>query len=80
MELYNIKIICLQETRRAKSDHIITAAGFLLILSGHNDDGADFAGVGFLIAPFLRPSIYGFCQHSNRIAYIEIRIPGGKWQ
>ena len=73
-----ISILCLQETHRAKSDNFITDAGFWLILSGRSDDEREFAGVGFLIHPRVKRSIFIFRQVSNRLANIKIRIPGGK--
>ena len=76
---YNIHILCLQETRKPLSDYSITEKGFILILSGKsNTEEREYAGVGFLIAPSIRSTIIGFCQHSNRIACLKIRVPGGK--
>ena len=79
MKLYGIHILCLQETRKPLSDFIETEEGFILILSGRVDvQEKEYAGVGFLVAPELRRSIYGFCQLSSRLACLKIRIPKGK--
>ena len=74
----NIKVLCLQETRVAKSEYRVTEEGFLLIQSGRRDDERESAGVGFLVAPDVRRSVIGFCQMSRRIAYVKLRVKGGK--
>ena len=78
MDQYNIHIICMQEVRRPLSDYFFTDTGFLVITSGGNGETTEYAGVGFLIHPTLRRSICKFCQHSNRIACLKVRITGGK--
>ena len=79
MEIYDIHILCLQETHKPLSNYIVTEKDFLLILSGRADTKErEFAGVGFLIAPTIRRSVYGFCQLSSRLACVKIRIPGGQ--
>ena len=74
----NIKVLCLQETHVAKSEYRVTEEGFLLIQSGRRDDERESAGVGFLVAPDVRRSVIGFCQMSRRIAYVKLRVKGGK--
>ena len=74
----NIKVLCLQETHVAKSEYRVTEEGFLLIQSGRQDDERESAGVGFLVAPDVRRSVIGFCQMSRRIAYVKLRVKGGK--
>ena len=78
MDYYGISILCLQEVRKSLSDYRITDEGFLFISSGGNGDGSEFAGVGFLIHPSIRASIINFCQYSNRIASLKLRVQGGK--
>ena len=78
MEDRGIDILCMQETHVGKSEYIVDESGYLLIHSGREDEEREYAGVGFLVAPRLRRSIVGFCQLSSRIAYIKIRVRGGK--
>ncbi len=74
----DIHIPCLQETYKALSEYYVTEEGYLMILSGRSDNNREHAGVGFLISPACRASIYGFCQASNRFVAIKIRASGGK--
>ena len=75
----NIGIICLQETHKSQSEYWITEDGFLVVLSGAaNAEDTETAGVGFLIAPGVRRSIIGFRQATSRVAYLKLRVPGGK--
>ena len=73
-----IGIMCIQETHRTESDYWITNSEYAVIFSG-NDHGR-YAGVGFIIVPFMRKAIYGFVCYSERIMAIKLRIPGGKLQ
>ena len=41
------------------------------------DSGREYAGVGFIIAPWLYHAIIGFTQLSNRLASLQIRIKHG---
>ncbi len=74
----DIDILCMQETHRQLSDYFISDAGFLVVLSGGPDNQREYAGVGFLISPQIRSAVHGFCQASNRMACLKIRVPGGK--
>ena len=67
MAKHDVSILCLQETHKSLSDYYVTHDGFLAILSGTSSDRREFAGVGFLIAPWARQSIVSFCQASSRI-------------
>ena len=78
MQEYNIHILCMQEVRKPLSDYFITEQGFLLISSGGDGTQPEFAGVGFLIHPSVRKSVCNFCQYSNRLACLKLRITGGK--
>ena len=53
MKELDIGIICIQETRKKLSDYFITEDHFLVILSGRADDQREYAGVGFIVAPWL---------------------------
>ena len=75
---YNIDLICLQESHRPKSDYYVTDAGYLVILSRAAGSCKEYAGVGFVVAPWIRRSVVGFCQYSNRLASLKLRVPGGK--
>lgn len=79
MQQHNIHILCLQETHRPSCNYWISNAGFLFILSGGEDENErEYAGVGFIIAPILRQSVLGFCQHSNRMACLKLKCKYGK--
>ena len=55
-----------------------TEEGFFMILSGGVPGQRDFAGVGFLIAPYARQYIIGFSEHTDRITNICYRVTGGQ--
>jgi len=74
----SIDVLCVQETHITKSEYRVLDDGFLLILSGRQDDEREYAGVGFLVSPHMRRSVIGFCQLSRRIAYLKLRVSGGK--
>ena len=50
----------------------------MIILSGHEGPEINFAGVGFLVAPWACDAIVGFCQFNERMASIKLKIPGGE--
>ena len=78
MKRRHIGILCLQETRIAKTPYYYTDSGFLVILSGSSTEKKEWAGVGFLIAPWLAKSLTGFLQQSSRLCCLKLRVPGGK--
>ena len=78
MNLRAIDIICIQETRRRNSDWYVTDAGYLVILSGSAGMDAEWAGVGFIVAPKMRSHMIGFCQVCNRIASVKLQCDGEK--
>ena len=78
MYLYDIGILCIQETHRPHSDYWLTDAGSLVVISGASDSGVEHAGVGIIVAPLLRSSVLGFVQPSNRFMGIKLRCAGGK--
>ena len=53
MSANSIDILCMQETRKVKSDNYDTDGGFQVYLSGSGDASREWAGVGFIIAPWL---------------------------
>ena len=77
MRRRNIHLLCIQETRKNKSDVFVSDHGYLVILSGSSNDSAEFAGVGFIISPVLRKALHGFKQISHRLALVKLRVRGG---
>ena len=73
-----LQILCIQETHRACSDYFISEEGYLWIFAGNAGNSIEHAGVGFVVAPSIRASIYGFAQTSSRLACIKLRVRGGK--
>ena len=73
-----IGILSIQETHKNDSQYFETDGGFLVILSGEDGQQHHSSGVGFIIAPWLRKSVIGFCQASSRIASLKLRVQGGK--
>ena len=74
-----IDILCIQDTHCSQSPYYLTEEGYLVILSGSEDESDhQYAGVGFLIAPDIRRSVIGFLQASPRYASLKIRVSGGK--
>ena len=78
MRRRNISVLSIQETRVSKSPYYVTEDGFLVILSGASTEAREFAGVGFIIAPWLRRSVIGFLQQSNRLACLKLRVRLGR--
>ena len=72
-----IGLMCLQETHVSGSPYFFSE-DYLVILSGASDDQREYAGVGFLVAPWLQAAVVGYTQFSNRLASIKIRISGGQ--
>ena len=73
-----ISILCIQETRIIQSPYYTTDNGFLVILSGSSEVARDYAGVGFIVAPWAKHSVSGFLQFSSRLMCMKFRVPGGK--
>lgn len=78
MVQYRISILCVQETHKAESAYFTTADQFLIVLSGSAGLTREFAGVGFIVAPWARQSLISFKQISNRLASVKVRVEGGK--
>ena len=77
MECNSVDVLCIQETRRAKSDHFTTYNGYAVYLSGNSTGQREWAGVGFVIATAFVPYVMGFNPISNRIASLKFRVSGG---
>jgi len=78
MRRRGISILCIQEARISQSPYYLTDNGFLVILSGSSNGGKEFAGVGYIVAPWAISSVVGFLQFSSRLACLKLRVPGGK--
>ena len=78
MRRRNISVLAIQETRVSKSPYYTTEDGFLVILSGSRTEDREYAGVGFILAPWIRNCIVGFLQKSNRLACVKLRVPQGR--
>ena len=78
MKRRGISVVCIQETHIIQSPYYTTVDNFLVILSGSSGGLREFAGVGFIIAPWAVHSVVGFLQYSNRLACLKFRVPGGK--
>ena len=55
----SIGVMCIQETHKPMSDYYSTDDDFLIILSGSTDVSKEHAGVGFIVAPWMRSAIVG---------------------
>ena len=78
MSRYSISILCIQETHIAKSPYYTTENGFLVILTGSTGIGRDYAGVGFIVAPWAKHAVACFLQLNSRLACLKFRVAGGK--
>ena len=54
-----ISILSIQETRRSKTPYHYSDDDFLVQLSGSSSDEREWAGVGFIVAPWAVHSIVG---------------------
>ena len=73
----SIDVLCIQETRKPYADTYRSEKGFLLLLSGRGDASREYAGVGFVVAPWMQPHIMGFTPNSSRCASLKLRVQGG---
>ena len=71
-------ILCLPETRVPYSGCRILDDGFSLFTAGQDDNLRTYAGVGFLVAPHFRKTVFSFKPISERIACLKLRVKGGK--
>ena len=73
-----ISVLWIQETHSRVSEKYLTFGNLLVLVAGHDKaDQREYAGVGFIIAPHIVPSIIGASCYSNRIACLKLRVPGG---
>ena len=72
-----ISILCMQKTHICNTPYY-TEDGFLVILSGSSITPKEFAGVGFVVAPWIKHSVKGFIQLSNRLCGLKLRVPKGE--
>ena len=73
----HIDILCIQETHIIQSPYYSTDSGYLVILSGSSSGDREYAGVGFIVAPWAKHAVAGFLQFSNRLACMKFRVKGG---
>ena len=80
MTSHHIGITCIQETQKFTSEYFVSEDGFLWIFSGGTGETTDksYAGVGFVISPKLRRSVVYFCQLSDRLCALRLRVQGVK--
>ena len=78
MQSRALGLMCLQETRVPFSGSRQLDNGYGLITAGQDDEKRTYAGVGFLIAPWLRRSVYSFKPISERLCCIKLRVRRGK--
>ena len=78
MKTHGIDIVCIQETRKPRSDCFVADDGCSVYLSGRGDDShREYAGTGFIVAPYMKKFILGFNPISSRLSSFKLRIPGG---
>ena len=73
---HGLAVLCLQEVHVGGSPYFFSD-DFLVIYSGGPVDKRECAGVGFIVAPWVRKGVVGFVQESNRLASLRLRIAGG---
>ena len=73
----SIDILCIQETHTIGSAYFIND-DFLIILSSGEVQQRSYAGVGFIVSTRVRHAVSGFLQHSDRLASLRVRVPGGE--
>ena len=76
MEQYSIAVVCIQETRKLKSDVFFTDRGFQVVYSGGSISTKEWAGVGFIISPKLQKSVVYHLDHFPPCASPPFRIVG----
>ena len=83
MSMYGLGILCIQETHRLGIERYVSAEGYLVILSGSDIDAEqqqqqqEWAGVGFIIAPWAISAVIGYCAETSRLASIRVKVRGG---
>ena len=77
MKRRRIDILCMQETHISQSPYY-NVGGFQVILAGSSTSSKEFAGAGFVVAPWAMASVVGFLQFSNRLSCMKIRVSRGQ--
>ena len=75
MRRNSIGIICMQETRVRDSPYY-TEDGFLLIFSGSSTGQPEFAGVGFIIAPWVKNAVFRISPILKPTSLLETACAG----
>ena len=70
---YHLDLTCLQETKVAASDDLELASGHKLVLI--QQQTAKYRGLGFVIAPRLKPFVRRWWYMSDHIAVLNLAIP-----
>ena len=70
---YHFNLTCLQETKVAASDDLELASGYKLVLK--QQQTAKYRGLGFVIAPRLKPFVRRWWYMSDHIAVLNLAIP-----
>ena len=77
MKQQGISVLCIQETHLLDAEYF-EEEGFSEFLSGACRDGPrSYAGVGFLVVPWVIKSIISFKAISDRIASLKVKVSGG---
>ena len=76
MRQHNVAIACIQETHVAAAP-LFEVEGYFVILSGGVDERREYAGVGFVVAPWAKHAITSFTQYNSRMAGIRLKVKGG---
>ena len=71
-------ILSVQEIRVPQTPYYCTDDGFLVVLSGSSAGGKEWAGTGFIVAPWMTHAVIGFLQYSARLCSLKIRVVGRK--
>ena len=74
MQESSLDVLMLSETR-ARSYYSYSSEGYLVILSGNNRD--QYAGVGAIVSPKIRPHLADVLQLTNRILHLSFKKNGG---
>ena len=74
-----LDVLCLTEVRKPGAESYATEEGFYFILFGGVVGERDYAGVGFLIAPYARQCMIGFAEHFDRLVTLRMRVVGGQF-
>ena len=70
---YHLDLTCLQETKVAANEDLELASGHKLVLI--QQQTAKYRGLGFIIAPRLKPFVRRWWYVSDRVAVLDLDIP-----